>query len=142
MESSILGLVLDSSIIIDAERKRQTVEEFLKSVRQFFGEVEISISAVTVAELAHGVSRANTQEARVRRRAFIDELKKHVPVHPVTEESGELAGKLSGEQATRGVKLPIDDLLIGVAAIEQNYAVATLNRRHFEKIPGVIVVQP
>ena len=59
-----------------------------------------------------------------------------------SKESGELAGKLSGEQAAKGVKLPLDDLLIGVAAIEQNYAVATLNRRHFESIPGVIVIQP
>jgi tRNA(fMet)-specific endonuclease VapC len=142
MESSLLGLVLDSSVIIAAERKRQTVEEFLNGFRQSFGEVEVSISAVTVAELAHGVARALTPEARGRRRAFLDELKKHVPVQPVTDDSGELARKLSGEQAAQGVKLPIDDLLIGVAAIEQNYAVATLNRRHFERIPGVIVVQP
>jgi tRNA(fMet)-specific endonuclease VapC len=135
MESAPLGLVLDSSVIIEADRKRQTVEELLNSIRQSFGEVEISISAVTVAELAHGVARAHTPETRGRRRAFLDELKKHVPVHPVTDKGGELAGKLSGEQAAKGVKLPIDDLLIGVAAIEQNYAVATLNRRHFEKIP-------
>jgi len=142
MESAVLGLVLDSSVIIEAERKRQTVEDLLNGIRQSFGEVEISISAVTVAELAHGVARAHTLETRDRRRAFLDELKLHVPVHPVTEESGELADKLSGEQAAKGVKLPLDDLLIGVAAIEQNYAVATLNRRHFESIPGVIVIQP
>jgi hypothetical protein len=48
----------DSSVIIEAERRRQTVAEFLKDVRQAFGEVEISMSAVTVAELAHGVARA------------------------------------------------------------------------------------
>ena len=145
MESSILGLaftglVLDSSVIIEAERKRQTVEELLTSIREAFGEIEVSISAVTVAELAHGVARAHTPEGHGRRRGFLDELKKHVPVHPVTAESGELAGQLSGEQAAKGVTLPIDDLLIGVAALEQNYAVATLNRRHLEKIPGVIVV--
>ena len=141
MEPAILGLVLDSSVIIEAERKRKTVEELLSGIRQAFGEVEISISAVTVAELAHGVARANTPEIRNRRRAFIDELKKHVPVHPVTDESGEIAGNLSGEQAAKGVTLPIDDLLIGVAAIEQGYAVASLNIRHFQKIPGLTIVQ-
>jgi predicted nucleic acid-binding protein len=30
--------------------------------------------------------------------------------------------------------------LIGASAIEQGYAVATLNLRHFEKIPGLKVV--
>jgi len=57
MESALLGLILDSSVIIAAERKRQTVEEFLTSVRQTFGETEIAISAITLAELVHGVAR-------------------------------------------------------------------------------------
>jgi predicted nucleic acid-binding protein len=105
-----------------------------------FGEVEVSISPITVAELVHGVARAGTPEIRCRRRAFIDELKKHVPVHPLTDEGGEIAGTLSGEQAAKGVKIPIDDLLIAVAAIAQGYAVATLNLRHFQLIPGLTIV--
>jgi hypothetical protein len=40
-----------------------------------------------------------------------------VPVRPVMAESGEIAGTLSGEQAGWGIKLPIDDLLIAVAAL-------------------------
>lgn len=38
MESPRLGLILDSSVIIAAERKRQTVADFLVSVAQRFGE--------------------------------------------------------------------------------------------------------
>ena len=89
MESPLLGLILDSSVIITAERKRQTVEEFLTSVGRTFGEVEIAISAVTLAELVHGVARANTPDIRRVRRAFLDDLKKHVPVHPVTDATAE-----------------------------------------------------
>ena len=140
MESPLLGLILDSSVIIAAERRRQTVEELLTFVGQTFGEVEIAISAVTLAELVHGVVRANTRTIRDSRRAFIDELKKHVPVHPVTDSTAEIAGQLSGEQATKGITLPSDDLLIGASAIEQGYAVATLNTRHFREIPGLQVV--
>lgn len=140
MEPTLLGLVLDSSIIIEAERKHQNVEDLLSSIRQRFGEVEILISAVTVAELVHGVERANKPEIRQRRRAFIDELKRHVPVQPVTEESGELAGTISGSQAGKGITIPIDDLLIGMAALEQGYAIATLNVRHFKKIPDLLVL--
>jgi predicted nucleic acid-binding protein len=51
MESAVLGLVLDSSVIIEAERKRQTVEELLTAIRHSFGEVEITISAITVQSL-------------------------------------------------------------------------------------------
>jgi predicted nucleic acid-binding protein len=140
MESPLLGLILDSSVIIAAERKGQTVEELLASVGRAFGEVEIAISAVTLAELVHGVARANAPEIRHARRAFIDELKKHVPVHPVTDSTAEIAGQISGEQAAKGITLPADDLLIGASAIEQGYAVATLNIRHFQKIPGLQVL--
>src|SRR5215831_13771358 len=108
MESPLLGVILDSSVIIAAERKRQTVEELLTSVGQAFGEVEIAISAVTLAELVHGVARASTPEVRRSRRAFIDELKKHVPVHPVTDSTGEIAGLIGGEQAAKGITLPAD----------------------------------
>ena len=62
-------------------------------------------------------------------------------MHPVTDETGEIAGTLSGEQAITGIKLPIDDLLIGASAIEQGYAVATLNPRHFKKIPGLEIAE-
>ncbi len=67
MESAILGLILDSSVIIEAERKGQTVEQLLERVHQVFGEVEIAICSVTVAELVHGVYRANTPESIHRR---------------------------------------------------------------------------
>lgn len=90
----------------------------------------------------HGVARANTPEIRHHRRAFIDELKKHVPVHPVTEDTAEIAGQLSGEQAAKGLTLPADDLLTGASAIEQGYAVAILNVRHLKKISGLQVLSP
>lgn len=141
MEPSLVGLILDSSVIIAAERKHQTVETLLSEIRERCGEIEIAISAITVAELVHGVARANTMAIRLRRRAFIDELKRHVPVHPVTDNTAEIAGQLSGEQAARGIVLPADDLLIGASALEQGYAVATLNVRHFQKIPGLALVE-
>ena len=140
MESPLLGVILDSSVIIAAERKRQTVEELLRFIAQTFGEIEIAISAVTLAELVHGVARAKTPEIRNGRRAFIDELKKHVPVHPITDNTAEIARQISGEQAAAGMTLPADDLLIGTSAIEQGYAVLTLNTRHFKMIPGLQVL--
>ena len=98
MESALLGLILDSSVIIEAEREGQTVEQLLEQVKSSVGEVEIAICSVTVAELVHGVYRANTREIRQRRRAFIDELKRHVPVHPVTMRQ---AKSLAGSVASR-----------------------------------------
>ena len=139
MESTLLGLILDSSVIVEAERKKQTVEQLLEQIKESFGELEIAICSVTIAELVHGIYRAPTPEIRRRRRDFIDELKRHVPVQAVTSETGELIGKISGEQAAQGIRLPFDDLAIGASALEQGYGVATLNVRHFEMIPDLVV---
>jgi hypothetical protein len=45
--------------------------------------------AVTLAELVHGVIRANTPEIRTARRAFIGELKKHASLHRATDSTAE-----------------------------------------------------
>jgi len=81
MESAIRGLVLDSSVLVAAERAKLTTPEVLRNIRTAeVGDAPIVISVMTVAELAHGIYRANTPERRERRRQFVDELKTHVPV--------------------------------------------------------------
>jgi len=141
MESAILGVILDSSVVIEAERQQLNVVQFLKQIVQNIGEQEAALSSITVAELAHGIYRANTEERRTRRRAFLDDLKATVPVYPITDSTAELVGKIGGESSAKGVTIPLDDLLIGTCALERGYAVATRNRRHFQKIPGLKLVE-
>jgi predicted nucleic acid-binding protein len=62
MESAFLGLILDSSVLIAAERSNLTSPQVIRSLRQSFGDSPIAISALTNAELGHGIYRANTAE--------------------------------------------------------------------------------
>ncbi len=141
MESAILGVILDSSVVIEAERQQLNVAQFLKQVVEKIGEREAALSSITLAELVHGIYRANTQERRARRRAFLDDLKAAIPVYPITDNTAELVGKISGESSAKGVPIPFDDLLIGTCALERGYAVATRNQRHFQKIPGLKLIE-
>ncbi|HUS05813.1 MAG TPA: PIN domain-containing protein [Bryobacteraceae bacterium] len=140
MESSLLGLVLDSSAVIAAKRQKQPVTGFIESILAAHGPVDLSLSPVTVAELVHGIYRAKTSEASERRREYIEELVSLVPVHPVTKQTAWLVGQIEGQEAVKGNVLPLNDLMIAVSAIEQGYAVLTGNLRHFQKIPGLTVV--
>ncbi len=92
-----------------------------------------------LVELAHGIHRANTAQIRARREAFIEELLADVPVYPFTQQIAFLAGRIDGEQQSRGVKMPFQDLLIGATALHLNYTVVTGNPRHFQMIPGLTV---
>jgi len=140
MESAVLGVILDSSVAIEAEREHLDVARFLRRVVQCTGEQEAALCSISVAELAHGIYRANTPERRERRRTFLDELKAAVPVYPVTGITAELVGRIGAESAAGGVIIPFDDLLIGACALEHEYAVVTRNPRHFGKIPGLTVL--
>ena len=140
MEPTILGIVLDSSAVIAAERKKLEVADFIDEILQAYGPVDLSLSPVTVAELVHGIFRAKTPDASARREAYIEELIALIPVHPITTRTGWLARQIEGQEAAKGNVLPFSDLLIAVGAIEQGYAVLTGNIRHFNKVPGVTVL--
>lgn len=140
MEPAVLGVILDSSVVIEAERQRLDVARFLKDIAFRIGEREAALSAISVAELVHGIHRANTPERRQLRRDFLDDLKATVPVYPITADTAELVGKINAETSARGTTIPFDDLLIGASALERGYAVATRNMRHFEKIPGLQLI--
>ena len=141
MEPAVLGVVLDSSVVITAERKSLSVPQLVEAIQTAYGEIELSLSPVTVAELVHGIYRARTPKVSQRRREYIEELVKLVPLHPVTLQTGYLVGQIEGQEAAKGNVLPFNDLLIAAAAIEQGYAVLTENLRHFEKVPGVRVLR-
>ena len=144
MAPANLGVLLDSGVVIEAERQRLNVARFLKHISTRIGEREAARCSITVAELAHGVHRAETPERRQVRRAFLDDLKSTVPIYPITGEPGKLVGKINAESSPRGITIPFDDLLIGASALERGYAIAIRNPRHFQWIPGlnVIALQP
>ena len=141
MEPASVGIVLDSSVIIAAERQGRTVRQILEQIKAVQGEIEIGLSVVTIAELVHGAYRAKTPAQQQRRLEFIERLSSDVPTHPVTLDIARLAGRIEGQQEAIGIRLAFEDLLNGATALYLGYEVATLNARDFQKIPGLSLVQ-
>ncbi len=136
-----MGVILDSSVLIAAERQGQNARQMLSAISSHLGNTEIAISVVTLVELAHGAARADTTQRKAKRQEFIQELLTALPIHPVTVSVALRTGQIDGENQAKGVRLPLSDLLIGVTAVELGYAVATGNLRHFKLVPGLSVVQ-
>jgi predicted nucleic acid-binding protein len=135
-----MGLILDSSVLITAERRGLNARQMLAGISGAVGDTEIAVSVVTMIELAHGAARADTPERRAERNQFIQELLLAVPVHPITVPVALRTGQIDGENTSRGIRLPLSDLLIGVTALELGYTVATANLRHFQMIPDLNVL--
>ena len=136
-----MGLILDSSVVIAAERRREMVEQSVERVVNATGDQDAALSAMGLTELIHGLYRAKTPAVRLRRESFLNELLKDLTVYPYTKETAMLAGKLDGEQQSKGVVIPFGDLLIGATALSLGYSVLTVNLRDFGRIPSLSVVQ-
>jgi predicted nucleic acid-binding protein len=135
-----LGLILDSSILIAGERRGETVKDILQRVRVSHGNIESALSVISIIELTHGIYRAQTKATQGIRRAFVDELVRDMIVHPVSLGIAQLAGRIEGEQAARGISIAVEDLIIGATALHVGFDVVTFNARHFQRIPGLNVV--
>jgi tRNA(fMet)-specific endonuclease VapC len=135
-----MGLILDSSVVIAAERRGNTPLQLLGQIASVVGNQQVAISSVALTEIVHAIYRAQTSEVRMRRESFIQDLLADIAVVSYTKSTAFLAGKLDGERRALGVTIPSMDLLIGATAIEIGYSVATLNLRHFQLIPGLNVI--
>jgi predicted nucleic acid-binding protein len=135
-----VGPVLDSTVLIAAERQGLTARQTLAGMGSRFPGEPFALSVVSLIELAHGVARADSPQRRAKRQQYLDELVLASPVHPITIPIALRAGQIDGETAAKGVRIAFPDLLIGVTALELGYRIATANLRHFEAIPGLEIV--
>ena len=136
-----MGLILDSSAVIAGERKGQSAADLLASIRNTVGPEPVALTTVSVIELEHGIWRARDAEQADRRQRFFNDLFAAVPVYPLTFDIARRAARIDGESRRRGDVIPFQDLVIGVTALEFDYAVATANVRHFRMIPNLVVKQ-
>ena len=136
-----MGLVLDSGVLIAAEREARPVSSLLETLEQEHGETEIVLSSITVIELEHGLHRAKTAEQVRMRREYLDTVFAAIPVEPFTRTMAQLAAKIDAEARQSGQTIPFADLLIGATALHFGYAVGTRNLRHFQMIPNLAIVQ-
>ena len=135
-----MGVILDSSILIAGERRKDSVWEILERVEAVCGKTVAALSAATAVELTHGIYRARTDADRKRRETFVEELFQAVAVYPLTLPVARLAGRIHGEQMSQGIGIDFPDLVIGATALHLGFDVVTLNLRRFQRIPDLKVV--
>lgn len=127
--------LLDTSVIIDPPA--QGIASFAD---------EVSISAVTVAELHYGVGASTDAVEQLHRRQRLQLVLDMYEVLPFDAEVAEFYGLLANivRQSGRNPRLPRMDLLIAATALRHGYSLATRNGadlRHLERVLTVIDVR-
>ena len=136
-----MGVVLDSTVWIAAERKRLTVTQTIDELRSTLRDDFVVISALSAAELIHGVWRATTHQARAQREEFVEEILVRIPVQPVSLRIARIMGRIDATARLSGQVIPTADLISGATALDLGFAIATSNVRQFRMLPNLKVIQ-
>ncbi|UCD81959.1 MAG: type II toxin-antitoxin system VapC family toxin [Desulfobacterales bacterium] len=128
-----MGVILDTSVIIEAERREHDIDKLTENREdEAFG-----LSVITVAELLHGVHRADSTNRRLKRSAFVEKVIELFPVYPFEISIARIYSEIWADLSSRGIQIGAHDLIIGSTAISLGFSVATYNSRHFERIEGL-----
>ena len=129
-----MGTLIDTSVLIAAERGQLDLDRL---VGEDGGE-PVALSAITAAELLHGVHRLRGA-GRARAERFVERLLDRIPVFDFDLPVARVHAMLSADLATRGIAIGAHDLVIAATAIEHDYEVATRDLRSFPRIDGLAV---
>jgi predicted nucleic acid-binding protein len=136
-----VGLILDTDLLIRAERLGLTVRQAVESWSAKTDGRELGMLVISLAELGHGIARSESQQRRTARMQFASALRELFPVYPISEQIALRAGMIDGELRGRGFTIGMMDALIAATALEQGDGVVTRNLRHFKAVPGLEVVE-
>ena len=130
-----MGLIVDTGVFISIERRKADDE-----LRRLVASPDLGISAITVSELLVGSLRANNQARVDRRVQVLDSILVALPVYAFTTDTARIHAPLNADLQARGQIIGEHDLIIAATALEHGHAVLTTNRREFDRVVGLQVI--
>jgi tRNA(fMet)-specific endonuclease VapC len=117
-------VLVDTSILIDYYRKTDKEKsDWISLVRQGYS---FAISAVTKYEIYSGATQSQI--------VFWDSVLRAITVLPLNEAAVDTAVTTNITLKKKRKQIDLADLFIAATAITNNLPLATLNRKHFERI--------
>jgi tRNA(fMet)-specific endonuclease VapC len=130
-----MGIVLDSSILIAAEKQRFVITEFFSS----HADEKFYLAAVSAAELLHGVERA-IPTRKGARAAVVEHFLEALEVIDYDLAVARTHATLWAALAKAGLIIGPYDLLIAATALTHGHKLATLNESEFKHVPKLKLV--
>jgi predicted nucleic acid-binding protein len=125
-------IVADSDVLIDALRGR---EPSSARVLRGLADRTLATTAISAFELRSGSRTAEQQ-------ATIEALLGALAILPFDEPASKVAAACRRELEGKGSTIGMGDYLIAAICISRAATLLTRNRRHFERIPGLLLGEP
>src|SRR5436853_413156 len=132
-----MAIILDADVIIRGEKGAFDLRKWVASrpAERF------EITAITVAELWHGVERALAPH-KTKRQQYLQPILNSLPIIPYTEQTAYEHARIWAELESAGKMIGFYDVILAATALERGSEVATFNKRHFSLVKGLNVLEP
>ena len=130
-----MGLMVDTNVFISFEKSAKAID--LSAWEQ---SETVYISVVTASELLMGVCRANTEERKKRRSAFVEAVIAGVGVLDFTIGAARIHAEIFAELATKGQLIGAHDMMIAATARHHDLSILTENVDEFSRVTGLHVI--
>jgi tRNA(fMet)-specific endonuclease VapC len=124
-------VLLDTSIPIDYFRKKDKSKTSFVRLADSYS--HFYISAITEYEIRSGIN--------IEQETFWQELLGQLEVLLFESQAVLAATKINNELKRKRKQIAIPDLFIAATAIANKLPLATLNRKHFERIDNLVIVE-
>jgi len=124
-------ILIDTSILIDYYRK--TNKENSAWIGLFDRGYEFAVSAITKYELYSGATQSQIE--------FWNSILVAIPVIPLDESCVDTAVQINFALRRKRKQIDLADLFIAATAMNQNLSIATLNKKYFDRIDGLTIVE-
>lgn len=121
---------LDTSVLIDYFRKKNKEKTFLYMLSSTYKRFAVSI--ITKFEILIGSNESQ--------QAFWDDFFERVEVVNYTDQANQKAIEIHKKLKNTGQMIGFADLLIGATALAKGMKIATLNKSHFTRVDGLVVL--
>ncbi len=128
-----MGVLIDASILIDAERGRLDLAARVADLP----DEEAFLSVITASELLHGVHRAAQAEQRARRAAFVEGLLQRLPVPDVDLATARAHARTWPDLAATDPRIAPHALWLAATCIAHGLTLITASEREFARVPGL-----
>ncbi len=125
-----MGFVIDTCIIVDAERERGTLSERLSVLEDDF----FYISVISASELLYGVHKASDAKQKLRRHAFVEDVLTKFPIIPADLPVARIHARLWAELSSKGANIGSHDLWIAATCLAYGHKLITDNKSEFNRI--------
>jgi len=126
--------LLDTDVVISYLNGRREAVSLVDGLRA----EGIALSVITYGEVLEGLLRSSDSAVR---RADFDEFVRGAPLIPVIAGIMNIFAEIRRELRAGGQLIDDMDLLIAATALEQGCILVTRNRRHFERVPTLLIHQ-